>query len=188
MAEDDSNRPDRGRNETNTDRDELERIFSEYHRKVFAAAYRVTGNASDAEDVLQTVFLRLLNRKSGRKLSDQPGAYLYRAAVNAAVDLLRARRRAGAVPLDEEVRPLAEGDHRAPDRLHAGREMRRQLRSAVLELSPEGAEVFTLKYFEGLRNQEIATLLGKSQTSVGVMLFRARNKVRSELEPLLGGV
>jgi len=188
MAEDDGIRPLPEGAELHQDPAELERIFSEYHRKVFGAAYRVTGNASDAEDVLQTVFLRLLNRKGGRRLSDQPGAYLYRAAVNAAVDLLRARGRASSVPLDEEAAPIADSAHKAPDRQHAGREMRRQLRDAVLELSPQGAEVFTLKYFEGLRNQEIAEILGKSQTSVGVMLFRARNKVRSELEPLFGGV
>jgi DNA-directed RNA polymerase specialized sigma24 family protein len=44
---------------------DLERAFREHHALVFRAAYRVTGNAGDAEDVLQTVFLRLLKRDPG---------------------------------------------------------------------------------------------------------------------------
>src|ERR1035438_9668767 len=77
---------------------ELERVFREHHAMVFRAAYRVTGNADDAEDVLQTVFLRMLKRESGAEPVDNMGSFLHRAAVNAGVDLVSARQNVRSVP------------------------------------------------------------------------------------------
>ncbi len=60
----------------------LEQIFLEHKDLVYRAAYRVTGNSSDAEDVLQTVFLRLVRQEKFPEISNLPG-YLHRSAVNA---------------------------------------------------------------------------------------------------------
>ena len=87
--------------------EKLEKIFREHQAQVFRAAYRVTGSATDAEDVLQTVFLRLLRLERGDALSGSPGSYLHRAAVNAALDLVRNRRTWKTTPIDE-VTHLAE--------------------------------------------------------------------------------
>ena len=65
-----------------------EALFREHHGAVYRAAYRITGNAMDAEDVLQTVFTRLLRRERQRPFRER-GSYLHRAAVNAALDLMR---------------------------------------------------------------------------------------------------
>ena len=62
---------------------ELERDFRAHHGLVFATAYRITGNAGDAEDVLQTVFLRLLRRDRNADPLEKPESYLRRAAINA---------------------------------------------------------------------------------------------------------
>ena len=78
----------------------VENVFREHHRHIFATAFRLTGSAQDAEDVIQTVFLRLLRREN-LDLEPNPGAYLRRAAINAGLDLLRARTRARSIPLDE---------------------------------------------------------------------------------------
>src|SRR5690349_8480293 len=64
----------------------LEQIFLEHKELVFRAAYRVTGNASDAEDVLQTVFLRLARLEKFPEIANLAG-YLHRSAVNASLDL-----------------------------------------------------------------------------------------------------
>src|SRR3954471_11405874 len=79
----------------------LEQIFLEHKELVYRAAYRVTGNASDAEDVLQTVFLRLLKHGHTFTGGDDAGRYLHRAGVNAALDIMRSRKSSGAVPLDD---------------------------------------------------------------------------------------
>ncbi len=69
----------------------LAELYERHYEAVFRAALRVTGNPADAEDVLQTVFLRLLARGGDAEAAPLPAAYFRRAAVNAAVDLLRRR-------------------------------------------------------------------------------------------------
>src|SRR5512138_1650230 len=83
-------------------------LYERHYETVFRAALRVTGNPADAEDVLQTVFLRVLAR--GGDVDDTlTAAYFKRAAVNAAVDLLRRRAvRAEAVYDDEAPHAASE--------------------------------------------------------------------------------
>src|SRR5262245_40592061 len=66
-------------------------LYERHYEAVFRAARRVTGSAADAEDILQTVFLRLLSQGGPDEAVQRPAAYFRRAAVNAAVDLLRRR-------------------------------------------------------------------------------------------------
>jgi RNA polymerase sigma factor (sigma-70 family) len=80
---------------------ELEKLFQAHHSRVFRTAQRITGSAADAEDVLQNVFLRLVRGQEGYDLSQNPEAYLARAAINASLDLLRSRTRAKSVALDD---------------------------------------------------------------------------------------
>jgi RNA polymerase sigma-70 factor, ECF subfamily len=162
---------------------ELEELFRQHHRLVFQAAYRVTGSAMDAEDVLQTVFLRLARRADGPGLDPHAASYLHRAAVNAALDLVRARSRRASVPLDA-AGELAGGD--TADQAAGARELRERLRAALARLRPRAAEIFALRYFEGVSNQDIARLLGVSQTAVAVTLHRTRGRLRQHLRPIVG--
>ena len=77
---------------------DLDRVYRDHHLQVLRTAYRVTGSSQDAEDVMQTVFLRLARREGGSPLSDSPGSYLHRAAINAALDIVRSRKAARATP------------------------------------------------------------------------------------------
>lgn len=163
----------------------LEAIFREHHGAVYRAAYRITGNAADAEDVLQTVFTRLLRREEQPDLSNSAGSYLHRAAVNAALDLMRRRKRARAVDLDEVSEQLVD-ENAGPERRRDSREIASRVREALGRLSPRQAEIFSLRYLEGLGNLEIATMLGSSQTSIAVILHRARHRLQKELAPLEG--
>lgn len=164
----------------------LEGIFQEYHGKVFAAAYRVTGSAQDAEDVLQTVFLRLLKRQDTLDLSPSPGAYLHRAAVNASLDLIRSKARSSSQPLDDLTVPPTEAESQSPERAQHDRELRRSLRQAITGLTPKSAEIFVLRFFEGVGNKDIADQLGMTQAAVGVALHRARNQVKEEIRSFVG--
>src|ERR1700757_982506 len=74
----------------------LEQLFWAHQERVLRAAYRITGNMADAEDVAQTVFIRLA--ASPNEKIENAGSYLYRAAINGALDLIR--RRKGEVGLD----------------------------------------------------------------------------------------
>ena len=163
----------------------LEALFAQHHGRIFGAAYRVTGRAQDAEDVLQTVFFRLLKRGDDLDLSPSPGSYLHRAAVNAALDLVRSRSRKKALPLDEIDLP---SDAPGPDRVDRAREIRRCLRQALTELTPKSAEIFSMRFLEGFDNHEIARLTETSQTAIGVMVHRARNRVKKAMAACVGGL
>jgi RNA polymerase sigma-70 factor, ECF subfamily len=164
---------------------DLERIFQSHHSQVYGTAYRVTGSSQDAEDVLQTVFLRLLRRQDEVDLSPSPGSYLHRAAVNAALDLMRARSRSQSIPLDDHDAPTENG-RSDPDRRQQDGEVRRNLRQALLRLSSRSATIFTMRFLDGTPNREIAEAMGMSQAAVGVAIHRARAQVKKELATLLG--
>lgn len=163
----------------------LESVFLEHQGRVFRAAFRITGNAQDAEDVLQTVFLRLARQGDAASLAN-PSSYLYRAAVNAALDLLRARRERTNVAL-EEAHASPDGPARQPDQLHEAAELRAWLRRAIAGLPPRAAEVFALHHLEGYENVEIARALGMSRVSVAVTLHRARRRLERELNAVRKG-
>src|SRR6185295_15162626 len=72
---------------------ELDRMFREYHQLIYRTAYGVTGSREDAQDIVQTIFLRLLRREFQRDLKTNPKAYLYRAAVNLSLTTIQKRQR-----------------------------------------------------------------------------------------------
>src|SRR5688572_10954840 len=109
---------------------DLEKVFRENHGLVFRAAYRITGNAGDAEDVLQTVFLRMLKRDPDAEPVSNMSSFLHRSAVNAALDLVRSRQNIRNVPLDDMEPMLAEPAHRSPERAQSSSEIRDWLRGA----------------------------------------------------------
>ena len=167
--------------------DDLERVFRESHAAVFRAAYRVTGNASDAEDALQTVFLRLLKRDAAADAVENMPSFLRRAAVNAALDIVRSRQGIRNIPLDELEPVLAEPAHRRPDRLQASTEIRDWLRGALARLNPRIAQMFALRFFEGKDNPEIARLFNTTPGSVAVTISRTRDRLQKEFRVYQGG-
>jgi len=154
----------------------LEKAFREHHGRVLRAAYRITGNAQDSEDILQTVFLRLAQKSDF--VAENVPSYLYRAAINASIDLLRARRE-GAVTLDEAARTVRSPE--TPERARESGEIREWLRRALATVPALAAEMFALRYLEGHGNTEIARMLGVSRVRVAVALHRTRQRLQQEL-------
>jgi RNA polymerase sigma-70 factor (ECF subfamily) len=154
--------------------DDLERLFREHHGLVYRAAYRITGRAEDAEDVLQTLFVRLLRRDRLPDLSLNAKGYLHRAAVNLALDTIKARKQ--TVQSEEE----------ATGSWDAGWEMRETIRAALAALHPKAAEIFVLRHVEGYSNGEIAVMIGTSAGVVAVTLFRARMKLKRTMRTQMG--
>jgi RNA polymerase sigma factor (sigma-70 family) len=166
---------------------QLEELFRVHGREVFKSAFRVTGSESDAEDVVQNVFLRLLaNRHTGRVRRDEAGAYLRRAATNAALDTLRRRRTRGAVPLEDAPPALLADLQPDADRRLSSVALGRALRDGLGQLSPRAAEAFVLRYLEGLSNSEVAGILGTSAPVVAVTLHRARRSLQKHIAKTVG--
>jgi RNA polymerase sigma-70 factor (ECF subfamily) len=160
---------------------ELETLFRDHHDRVFRTAHRITGSPADAEDVLQTVFLRLVKNQDTYDLSQNAEAYLSRAAINASLDLMRSRQRTKSVGLGEVDTERLESRFQSPEVEHADRELQSLIRQAVAGLGKTAGEMFVLRYYEGYDNQEIAKLLDTSQMVVGVVLHRARTRLRKEI-------
>jgi len=166
---------------TNQPPSELETLFQTHHGRVFRTAQRITGSVADAEDVLQTVFLRLIKGQEDYDWSRNPEAYLSRAAINASLDLLRSRTRSKAVALDESEIDSIAGSFLSPEALHADRELQTLVRQAVSRLGKTAGAMFVLRYYEGFDNKEIASLMKTSPLVVGVVLHRARTKLKKEI-------
>ena len=156
-------------------------LFRAHHDRVFRTAHRITGSAADAEDVLQTIFLRLLKSQESPELGPNPEAYLSRAAINASLDLMRSRTRSKSIGLEDADAAAFESGIKNPEAEHVDRELQVLIREAVARLGTTAAEMFVLRYYEGYENHEIAKLLGTSHLVVGVVLHRARTKLRKEI-------
>jgi len=148
-------------------------LYERHYDAVFRAALRVTGNPADAEDVLQTVFLRVLARGGDVEAVPQPAAYFRRAAVNAAVDLLR-RRAVHAESVFDDGAPHAAS--RPPSLL------KERLRRAIATLDSDDATLFLLRHVEGLSNEELAGMFGLEKNNVAVRLHRIRHRLQAEME------
>jgi RNA polymerase sigma-70 factor (ECF subfamily) len=159
----------------------LSALFAAHHRRVLMAAYRITGSMADAEDVAQGVFLRLA---SGEHPLMNEGSYLYRAAINGALDVLRRRASAKNESLDAAQGVASQAAGSRPDAEFSSRELVRWLRGALTELSPRAAEMFTLRYVEELDNREIAAMMQTSQAVVAVTLHQVRAKLKKQLKEM----
>ena len=142
-------------------------LFERYGDAVFRLAWSCTGSRQDAEDVTQTVFLKVLERRPDL----EPGkerAWLFRVAVNECRSLWRRLKLRRTEPLEEALAVAAPQEE--------------PVLRLVMELKAGEREILYLIYYEGFSTRETASLLGISQTAVTTRLQRARKKLRERLE------
>lgn len=148
-----------------------------YGRSVFRAAYRVLGEAGQAEDVQQEVFLRLLEKPVG-DIASWP-AYLTTLATRMAIDRLRRHQRwRRLLPIWRASEPVA-FDSTEHDAIRA--DQARRLRLALCRLKPKQAECFTLRHLHGMEIATIAQATGMTVNHVSVCLHRAACTLEAQL-------
>ena len=153
-----------------------ESVVWEHGQMAFAAAWRVLGHAGDAEDAVQEALLDAFHLHRSQHVASW-GALLRRLATCRALDLLRKRRPA------EPLSPQAAGPAAAePPAVAVASELAQRLREALLQLAPREAEVFSLRHFGELTNEEIAEELKMTTGAVGVALYKARTRLKELLE------
>jgi len=157
----------------NKSRQELEQIFERHYRFVYRTAYGMTGSVEDAEDVLQTIFTRLLARPLPPGLKNNPEPYLYRAAFNLSLNVLQSRRRH---VLADNIEPFDRRE--AVNASNPDEELDRRLQDAIARLNPAAAQVVVLRYVHNYSLAEIAKLLGTTRSTVAVSLFRSRARLK----------
>jgi RNA polymerase sigma-70 factor (ECF subfamily) len=152
---------------------EFEKLFSKHGAMVYRAAYSVTGNKHDAQDVQQDVFLTLIDRGRTLEFTTNPAGYLFRMAINKALEKFRKRTRQNETDdgLESLQGAASDGNLRETD-------MRQRLLGAIAKLEPEHAEVLLLSIEQGYTDAEIADMLGKTRVAVAVTLHRVRERLK----------
>jgi RNA polymerase sigma-70 factor, ECF subfamily len=156
---------------------QLERIFDRHYELIYRTAYSLTGSAADAEDIVQTIFVRLLNRELPPDLSIAPERYLYRAAFNLSLNTIRDKKRQ-VLTGNMEVfdRTYVPGDVSSEDLA-----LDQALHDAIAALNPAAAQIVILRYVHDYSLADIARMLGTTRSTVAVSLFRSRSRLRKHL-------
>ena len=165
-------------------------LVERHSRAVFRLAHRMTGNASDAEDVVQETFLKAYRQLSRFESRANFGTWVHRIAVNCSIDLIRARphRESGHDATDLEqfgAAEAAEPTLPSPERLMLSAEVQGRISDAMTSLSKMERAAFVLRHFEGQSIDEISRALGLKTNATKHSIFRAVKKMRQALEPFV---
>ena len=172
------------------DSEAFQTLVQRHSRAVYHLAHRMTGNPSDAEDVVQETFLKAYRQLSRFESRANFGTWLHRIAVNCSIDLIRSRphREAGADAADLEqlgASPAVETAQRTPERLMLSTEVQERIQGAMSGLSRMERAAFVLRHFEGHSIDDISRALGLKTNATKHSIFRAVRKMRTALEPLV---
>ncbi len=168
-------------------------LVERHARSLFRLAYRMTGNQQDAEDVVQDSLLRAYRQISKFDERASFGTWLYRIATNCALDLVRSRKRhwdrvaPAETGVEDPILSLPSGDP-TPERAALSGEVGERVAEAMNELSAMERAAFVLRHFEGLRMEEIGRALDCQPGAAKHSVFRAVQKLRRALEPVVSPV
>jgi RNA polymerase sigma-70 factor (ECF subfamily) len=158
--------------------EDIEELFREHYQILYRSAYGVTGSRQDAEDVLQSLFVKLLQNGVPPELKQSPARYLHRAAVNLSLNVLRNRKRQKLVHGVEDLGiPVFDG--RDADRQYE--EFHERLVRALAQLKPRALEILLLHYKHDYSDVQIAKMLGTTRGTIAVALYRIRARLRKLL-------
>ena len=156
---------------------QLERIFDRHYELMYRTAYGLTGSAADAEDIVQTIFVRLLNRELPPDLNTAPERYLYRAAFNLSLNTIRDKKREVLIDNMEEFDARYDTGGASAEDLA----LDQALREAIAVLNPAAAQIVILRYVHDYSLAEIARTLGTTRSTVAVSLYRSRSRLKKYL-------
>lgn len=172
------------------DIDAFRGLVERHSRKVFHLAFRMTGNEHDAEDIVQETFMKAFRQLERFESRSSFGTWLHRIAANCALDHIRARKVRDDVAYSPNADPAPVIDASAgcdplPDEVVFGAEVREKVGAALNELTDAERSAFVLRHFEGMPIVEISKTMGLRDNATKNTIFRAVQKLRRILEPIL---
>ncbi len=170
------------------DRDAFRTLVETHSRYIYSLAHRMTGNAQDAEDVVQEAWLKAHKQLSRFEARADFRTWMHRITVNCSIDLIRARRHREDAhdPQDLEQGPLSERGAEAqatPERMTASVQISDRVNEALGLLTALERAAFTLRHVEGMSIEEVGAKLGMKTSATKHSIFRAVKKMRAALEP-----
>jgi len=175
------------------DRSAFDALVRQYDQGVLRLVLRVAGSPDEASDLFQEVFLKVYRSLHHFRFESRFSTWLYRVVTNVCLDQLRRKktRREVQPPEGEEGQPeyfSTLADDRAtldPERSLRSKEIAVRLAGALNRLTPRERMVFELRHYEGLKLRTIGEMCGTSEETAKNCLFRATQKLRTELGDLV---
>lgn len=161
-------------------------LVDRHSRSLYRLAYRMTGKAEDAEDVVQETFIRAFRQLSRFEARSNVSTWLYRIAFNCAVDFLRSRPRRETATEDdalERMAPAATGPT-MDDLVYAG-QIGERMQVALGGLSEKERAAFLMRHYHGCSIEEIGSTLGMKTNATKHSIFRAVKKMRVAMQGLM---
>lgn len=169
--------------------DDAFRLLVERHsRSIYRSAFRITGNAADADDVVQETFLRSYRALNSFDARASFTTWLHRIAINCSLDLIDSRKRREHRFNDIEDLSVLASTAASPDRVALGSEMQHAIAAAMAQLTGNERTAFVLRHFEGMPLEEIGQILGTRLNATKNTVFRAVRKLRQQLQPFTGSL
>ncbi len=171
------------------DKDAYGVLVAGHGESMFRVAFRITESEADAEEIVQETFLRGYRSIADFDARADFRTWIYRIAVNCALQVLQKRKSQAAVPIAEEFdgeRPgiqLADGNA-GPERLLLDREIEHRRHAAMEKMTADERLAFVLRHLEGRSTDEIAAVLEVTPNNAKQTVFRAVQKMRRSLAPL----
>ena len=156
-------------------------LVHRYHRPIYNAAFRVLGNADDAADITQVVFMRVTERLDDFDSRYKFFSWIYRIALNESLNL--ARKRVREEPLDDEAE-IAGSKDAEPDWNADRTELAERVQRAMMGMNVDDRAVLTLRHFSDCSYREMSGILGIAEKTVKSRLFAARRRLRDLLADL----
>jgi RNA polymerase sigma-70 factor (ECF subfamily) len=168
------------------DHDAFRVLVDRHSRSIYRLAYRMTGRAEDAEDVVQETFVRAYRQLARFESRSNFATWLYRIGFNCAIDYMRARPKRESSEPQETLEVLAPS-HAGPtmdDLVFAG-EIGRRVQAALGGLTAQERAAFLLRHYHGCSIEEICRTPDLKSNAAKPSIFRAVKKMRVALGPLM---
>jgi RNA polymerase sigma-70 factor (ECF subfamily) len=154
-----------------------------YERPVFNLAYRMLGDAEEAEDAAQETFLRAFSRLATYQPDRKFVNWLLSIASHYCVDRLRRHSRAPQLPLDETIPPqYLTSDEERPEQVVDRKQTQEMVRKALETLPPDYRAAVVLRYWYDMSYEEIASTTGSTESAIKSRLHRARQMMADLLQ------
>jgi RNA polymerase sigma-70 factor (ECF subfamily) len=171
------------------DKDAYGKLVSRHSQSVFRVAFRITGDEADADEIVQEAFLRGYQRLQAFESRSEFGTWIYRIAVNCALNRINKRKIEASCQIGEETDPAMRQVQVAdtspgPERTLLSREIESLHAAAMAGLTPTERTAFLLRHMEDRSTIEIASALAIAPNAAKQAVFRAVQKLRRSLAPL----
>lgn len=161
-------------------------LFERHNRGIYRYCRQMTKNSTQAEDLVQDIFLRVLRKAGAYRRAGSFKAWLYHIARNVTFDQLRKAKVRGEQSLDEEYPELPVGDHQSAERIADAQQSIGSLAKALSNLPGAVREIIWLGRFEFDSYEELGQALGCKAATARVRMHRAMKQLAAEFELING--